>query len=61
MIYFNEETKRDLINRIYEFMEPGGYLFIGATENIDRSATDFCYVRPSVFMKGRQTAGNGAM
>lgn len=51
MIYFNEETKRNLINRIYDFMEPGGYLFIGATENIDRSSTDFRYVMPSVFVK----------
>lgn len=51
MIYFDEETKRNLINRIYEFMEPGGYLFIGTTENIDRSATDFKYVMPSVFVK----------
>ncbi|MBQ4282663.1 MAG: protein-glutamate O-methyltransferase CheR, partial [Lachnospira sp.] len=51
MIYFNEDTKRNLINRIYDFMEPGGYLFIGTTENIDRGATDFKYVMPSVFMK----------
>lgn len=51
MIYFDEDTKRALIDRIYEFMEPGGYLFIGATENIDRDATKFKYVRPSVFVK----------
>ena len=51
MIYFDEETKKNLINRIYDFMEPGGYLFIGATENIDRKETDFRYVRPSVFIK----------
>ncbi len=51
MIYFDEETKRNLINRIYDFMEPGGYLFIGTTENIDREATEFKYVMPSVFVK----------
>ncbi len=51
MIYFDEETKRNLINRIYDFMEPGGYLFIGTTENIDREATAFKYVMPSVYVK----------
>jgi chemotaxis protein methyltransferase CheR len=51
MIYFDDATKRKLINKIYEFMNPGGYLFIGATEFIDRSATRFKYVCPSVFRK----------
>ena len=51
MIYFDEDTKRKLINRIYEQMEVGGYLFIGTTESIDRSKTKFRYVRPSVYQK----------
>lgn len=51
MIYFDDDSKRKLIDRIYDCMEPGGYLFIGTTENIDRSATAFKYVRPSVFVK----------
>lgn len=51
MIYFDEETKRRLIHKIYDFMEPGGYLIIGSTENIDKSATKFNFIRPSVFRK----------
>lgn len=51
MIYFDEDTKRKLINKIYDFTEPGGYLFIGETEFIDREATRFRYIRPSVFRK----------
>lgn len=51
MIYFDDATKRKLVDKIYEFTEPGGYLFIGATEFIDRNATDFKYVCPSVFRK----------
>ena len=51
MIYFDEETKRRLIDRIYEFMVPGGYLFIGASEALDRDYTAFRYVRPSVYRK----------
>ncbi len=51
MIYFDDAAKRKLVNKIYEFTEPGGYLVIGATEFIDRSATRFKYVCPSVFRK----------
>lgn len=51
MIYFDKETKRDLINRVYDIMEPGGYLFIGRTEAIDRNHTDFKLVQPSIFRK----------
>ncbi|WP_310603334.1 CheR family methyltransferase [Anaerosporobacter sp.] len=51
MIYFDTDTKRNLIKRIYDVMEPGGYLFIGATEAIDKDYTDFQYVKPSIFRK----------
>ncbi len=51
MIYFDEPTKRDLVERIYQYLEPGGYLIIGATEFIDRNASKFQYVRPSIFRK----------
>lgn len=51
MIYFDEETKRKIVNKIYDFMAPGGYLFIGASEGLDKSATSFRYVRPSIYRK----------
>lgn len=51
MIYFDEDTKRELINKVYEFLEPGGYLFIGSTETIDKTATKLIHVRPSVYTK----------
>lgn len=51
MIYFDEKTKRDLIARIYDMMEPGGYLFIGQTETINREYCPFEHVRPSVYRK----------
>lgn len=57
MIYFEEETKRQLLNRIYEHMADGGYLFIGTTESIDKTATKFQYIQPSIYRKvvqGRQ-------
>lgn len=51
MIYFDEETKNDLVNRIYDMLVPGGYMFIGTTESIDKSKTKFSYVMPSVYRK----------
>lgn len=51
MIYFEEETKRRLLQRIYEHMENGGYLFIGTTESIDKTVTDFKYISPSIYRK----------
>lgn len=51
MIYFDETTKDTLIQRFYKALEPGGYLFIGHSESIDRSKYKFKYVMPSVYMK----------
>ena len=48
MIYFEEETKRKLLERIYQHMEDGGYLFIGTTE---KTSADFQYIRPSIYRK----------
>lgn len=51
MIYFDKETKNQLIQKVYDVMEPGGYLFIGRTETIDRTQTPFQLIQPSIFRK----------
>lgn len=51
MIYFNEQTKQELIRKVYNFMEPGGYLFIGMTETLNRNTTPFEIVKPSIYRK----------
>ncbi|MFZ5988847.1 MAG: CheR family methyltransferase [Bacillota bacterium] len=51
MIYFDQETKRDLVNRFYEFTEPGGYLFIGHSESLNRDETKYKYIMPAVYRK----------
>lgn len=53
MIYFDAATKRDLIQKVYDAMEPGGYLFIGMTETIERTATPFEQIEPSIYRKRR--------
>lgn len=51
MIYFDQMTKMDLVNRFYDYLEPGGYLFIGHSESLVREATKFKYIMPSVYRK----------
>ncbi|MCI8287195.1 MAG: protein-glutamate O-methyltransferase CheR [Lachnospiraceae bacterium] len=51
MIYFDEKTKRELVQKVYEALEPGGYLFIGTTETLDRNSTPFQIIQPSIFRK----------
>lgn len=51
MIYFQDDIKYPLIERIYDHMEPGGYLFIGLTERLDRQMVKFNYVQPSIYRK----------
>lgn len=51
MIYFPEEVKCQIVNKIYDFMEPGGYFFIGTTESLDKTKVKFQYVQPSIYRK----------
>ena len=51
MIYFDEGTKRKLVQKVYDNLVPGGYLFIGMTETLDRGSTPFEIVQPSIFRK----------
>ena len=51
MIYFNAETQADLVRRFYQQMEPGGYLFIGHSESLNRIRHDFEYIAPAIYRK----------
>ncbi len=50
MIYFDERTRRDLIARFHRYLMPGGFLFIGHSENIDFDLPYFKFVQPSIFV-----------
>lgn len=51
MIYFDSPTRNQLVKKFYDFLEPGGYLFIGHSEVIDRTVAPFEYVMPSVYRR----------
>jgi chemotaxis protein methyltransferase CheR len=41
MIYFSEERRRSLVQRFYDSLEPGGYLFLGHSESIAKMPVKF--------------------
>jgi len=52
MIYFEPKTKIELINKFYDMTEPGGYLFIGHSESINKDETKYKYIKPAIYRKG---------
>lgn len=51
MIYFDAATKKELVDRFYDHTEPGGYLFIGHSESLNREETRYKYIMPAVYRK----------
>lgn len=51
MIYFDDEVRNQLVGRFYDFTEPGGYLFIGHSETLNREMTGYKYIMPAVYRK----------
>lgn len=41
LIYFTEERRRSLVQRFYDTLEPGGYLFLGHSESISKMPVKF--------------------
>ncbi|HBD00481.1 MAG TPA: chemotaxis protein CheR [Lachnoclostridium sp.] len=51
MIYFDQNTKDGLIQRFYDATAPGGYLFIGHSETINKEKTPYRYLMPATYRK----------
>ena len=51
LIYFDAQTKREVINKFYENTELGGYLFIGHSESLNSDGTKYKYIMPAVYRK----------
>ena len=51
MIYFDEKTKYELVEKLYDCTEPGGYLFIGHSETLLKNKTRFRYIMPAVYQR----------
>ena len=51
MIYFDNQTRDALVQKFYDAMEQGGYLFIGHSESLSHTNTPFKYIMPAVYRK----------
>jgi chemotaxis protein methyltransferase CheR len=51
MIYFDQESRRKLIDSFYRWVAPGGYFFLGHSETIPRAECPFEYVKPAVYRR----------
>jgi chemotaxis protein methyltransferase CheR len=60
MIYFDRQTQQDLVCRLVECLEPGGYLFIGHAESLNAIEVPLKYVRPAVYRKAGSLDARGS-
>lgn len=51
MIYFNRETQQALVEKFYQCLAPGGYLFIGHSESITGINHKFTQIEASTYRK----------
>jgi len=51
MIYFDKQTQRRLVERFYDLLEPGGYLFIGHSESVTNKEIGLRTVLPAAYQK----------
>jgi len=52
MIYFDKKTQEGIVNRFYNHLDDGGYLFIGHSESLNGVKSPFKYELPAVYRKG---------
>lgn len=51
MIYFDTQTRKQLIERFARYMPVDSYLFIGHSESIGRESRYFKYIKPAVYKR----------
>ncbi len=51
MIYFDKPTQTTLVNRFYDLIKPGGFLFVGHSESLNGAPHNFKYIQPATYQK----------
>ena len=51
LIYFDNDTKTDVVNKLYNTVKPGGYFVIGGAESLNTIKHEYKYVKPSIYMR----------
>ena len=51
MIYFDQDTKRQVVSRLLTLLRPGGYFLVGHSETLNGINEEVRLVQPSVYQK----------
>lgn len=51
MIYFDKETRDNLVRKFHAMTESGGFLFIGHSETLGRDQSLYRYIMPATYQK----------
>jgi len=51
IIYFDHETKRELINRLHDYIKPGGFLILGHSESLSGISDKFELIGNTIYRR----------
>jgi chemotaxis protein methyltransferase CheR len=51
MIYFDRSAQAALVNKFYEVLRDGGYMFVGHSETLTGVDHPFTQIKPSIYRK----------
>ncbi len=51
MIYFDQDTKRQVVSRLLTLLRPGGYFLVGHSETLNGISDTLKTVQPAVYQK----------
>jgi len=51
MMYFDKATQQDIVHRLSQCLEPGGYLFVGHSESLTGVQHSLRYMCPAIYRK----------
>lgn len=51
IIYFDTETKKELINRLHSYVKPGGYLILGHSESLSGISDKFELIGKTIYRR----------
>jgi chemotaxis protein methyltransferase CheR len=59
MIYFSQETRMQIVQKLLRHLDPNGYLLVGYAEGLSGLEADTDYVRPAVYRRKKNAAAAG--
>ncbi len=54
MIYFDPAFKDQVVRFFFDHTRPGGYLFVGHSESLNRRQTPYTFVQPGIYRKAHR-------